>query len=142
EVEERIEEAKEITQTSISSSEGRFYSPLVKNIAATEGISQSELDSIKGSGKEGRVTKNDILKYVENRSSGAAGPVADKATAPTAEPVNQAPVVPVSGEDEIIEMTRMGKLISAHMVQSVQTSAHVQSFVECDVTNIWNWRNK
>jgi len=142
EVEERIEEAKEITQTSISSSEGRFYSPLVKNIAATEGISQSELDSIKGSGKEGRVTKNDILKYVENRSSGAAGPVADKATAPKAEPVKQAPVVPVSGEDEIIEMTRMGKLISAHMVQSVQTSAHVQSFVECDVTNIWNWRNK
>lgn len=133
----------------VVSSEGRFYSPLVKNIAAKEGISQQELDAIAGTGKDGRVTKNDILAHVQSR--GVAAPVAPAAPAPAAPkpapkaaPAPSKPAVPVSvnGEDEIIEMTRMGKLIAHHMVASKSTSAHVQSFVECDVTNIWNWRNK
>lgn len=127
------------------SSSDQFYSPLVKNIAKAENISVAELDSIKGTGKDGRVTKHDILAYVENKKSGNVAVSAAQPSTPAATPVKQAPsAVPVSvnGEDEIIEMTRMGKLISHHMVQSVQTSAHVQSFIEADVTNIWNWRKK
>lgn len=149
EVEKQVETAKETTQAPIENSADRFYSPLVKNIAAAENISQSELDKISGTGKDGRVTKNDILGYVENRSSEKVKPqqaVASQPAAPEkATPAETAkPKSPVSfsGEDEIIEMTRMGKLIAHHMVESTQTSAHVQSFVECDVTNIWNWRNK
>jgi 2-oxoglutarate dehydrogenase E2 component (dihydrolipoamide succinyltransferase) len=130
----------------------RFYSPLVKNIAKKEGISQAELDTVPGTGKDGRVTKNDIKAYLDSR--GSAPKVADTpqpvaelpkvetpAPAKTQEKTVEAPVV-ASGDDEIIEMTRMGKLISKHMVDSVQTSAHVQSFIEADVTEIWNWRNK
>ena len=144
EVEKQFDSAVQATQSPIESGEGRFYSPLVKNIAATEGISQNELDEISGSGKEGRVTKDDILNYVENRSSQTQP---QKSTQPASKPQSiEAPkpkaAVSVSGEDEIIEMSRMGKLIAKHMVDSIQTSAHVQSFVECDVTNVWNWRNK
>ncbi|MBF4983429.1 2-oxo acid dehydrogenase subunit E2 [Nonlabens mediterrranea] len=123
-----------------------FYSPLVKNIAKEENISLQELESINGTGSNGRVTKNDILSYVADKKAGktttAAAPQT-KTTAPASAPV-QKPAAPVSvnGGDEIIEMTRMGKLISHHMIASVQTSAHVQSFIECDVTNIWNWRKK
>lgn len=137
-------------QVDFSSSE-RFYSPLVKNIAKAEGISVAELDQIPGSGLEGRVTKDDILAYVKNRaqsSSTAASIETPKASvsqpqtsSPKAQQVVSTPVS-VNGEDEIIEMSRMGKLIAHHMVASVQTSAHVQSFIEVDVTNIWNWRNK
>lgn len=135
EIVQQVSEAKALTQetTVVSSSEDRFYSPLVKSIAEKEGISQAELDGLAGSGKDGRITKNDILAYVANRAS-APAPVTAKSAAP-------APVMR-SAEDEIIEMTRMGKLISKHMVDSIQTSAHVQSFIECDVTNIWNWRRK
>ncbi|WOD43248.1 dihydrolipoamide acetyltransferase family protein [Hwangdonia lutea] len=138
--------AAQETVAPVSSSEGRFYSPLVKNIAKQEGITQEELDAIIGSGKDGRVTKNDILNYLENRGSAKK----EEAPAETPKPVTKAepqqktapaPVV-ASGEDEIIEMTRMGKLIAHHMVESTQTSAHVQSFIEADVTNIWNWRKK
>lgn len=131
-----------------SNSEDRFYSPLVKNIAKAEGISQSELDAIPGSGLEGRVTKNDIMGYLKSRGSSAAATSAQTASAvasPASEakkPAAQAAPVSVNGEDEVIEMTRMGKLIAHHMRASVETSAHVQSFVEVDVTNIWNWRNK
>ena len=146
EVEKTVEVAKEATQSVIESSGDRFYSPLVKNIAAQEGISQSELDAIPGTGKEGRVTKNDILGYIENRGKASAkAEVSQTPVTPVAtktEPSKPATPISVSGEDEIIEMTRMGKLIAHHMVESVSTSAHVQSFVECDVTNIWNWRNK
>ncbi len=145
--------AKDATQpVAVSSNGERFYSPLVKNIATAEGIAQSELDTIAGTGKDGRVTKNDMLDYLKNRGSEANVPVKEapaavvetsKVSTPTtqASPKQAAPVS-VSGEDEIIEMTRMGKLIAHHMVESVQKSAHVQSFVECDVTNIWNWRSK
>ncbi len=150
EVEKQVETAKQATQTPIENNGNRFYSPLVKNIAAAENISQAELDGISGTGKDGRVTKNDILGYVENRSSPktqSQQAVVETKTSETPKPQTSEPakpktVISVSGEDEIIEMTRMGKLIAHHMVESVQTSAHVQSFVECDVTNVWNWRNK
>ncbi len=145
-VEQTIAIAKE-TVTPVTSSEGRFYSPLVKNIAKKEGISQDELDAISGSGKDDRVTKNDILNYIESKGNSKAG-VTPVVQAPIVQnkvvekpKADSAPIVS-SGEDEIIEMTRMGKLIAHHMVESVQTSAHVQSFIEADVTNIWNWRKK
>jgi 2-oxoglutarate dehydrogenase E2 component (dihydrolipoamide succinyltransferase) len=135
----------EVASSVVQSSDTRFYSPLVKNIAASEGISQQELDHISGSGKDGRVTKNDILQFVENRRSQPVKTEVKQSIAET--PVKEskaASAVPVSvnGGDEIIEMSRMGKLIAHHMVESVQTAAHVQSFIEADVTNIWNWRKK
>ena len=143
EVSKTIETAKETVTASDFSNSDKFYSPLVKNIAKTEGVSVAELDSISGSGKDGRVTKNDILSYIENRGTKSVQketPVAAKApAAPKSQP---AATIPVQDGDEIVAMDRMRKLISHHMVASVQTSAHVQSFVECDVTNIWNWRNK
>jgi 2-oxoglutarate dehydrogenase E2 component (dihydrolipoamide succinyltransferase) len=154
EVAQTVVAAKETAQPVISSGD-RFYSPLVKNIAKEEGISQAELDTIPGTGKDGRVTKNDIKSYLQSRSS---APIADKQPQATEEVKVESKVEPAaeqktpqtpapkpvvsSGDDEIIEMTRMGKLISKHMIDSVQTSAHVQSFIEADVTEIWNWRNK
>mgnify|MGYP003776158945 FL=1 len=137
--------ALETVSSVVQSSDSRFYSPLVKNIAVAEGISQQELDQISGTGKDGRVTKNDILKFVENRSTQPlikeTTTINKEATQKESKPVSTTPVS-VNGGDEIIEMTRMGKLIAHHMVESVQTSAHVQSFIEADVTNIWNWRKK
>jgi len=140
--------AKETVAAPIASNGARFYSPLVKNIAKQEGVTQAELDALPGSGKEGRVTKNDILDYVANKGSQTqqvqakpAPPKAVAAQASTSTQTEKAPII-ASGDDEIIEMTRMGKLIAKHMVDSVQTSAHVQSFIEADVTKIWNWRNK
>ncbi len=118
----------------------RFYSPLVLNIAAKEGIGIAELENIPGTGNEGRVTKKDILHYVANRG-----------TAPTpapAAPVQQAvvhqpqPAISHSGNVEIIEMDRMRKMIAEHMVRSKATSPHVTSFTECDVTNLVKWREK
>jgi 2-oxoglutarate dehydrogenase E2 component (dihydrolipoamide succinyltransferase) len=129
----------------------KFFSPLVKNIAKEEGISIAELENLQGSGKDGRVTKEDILKYIETHKSGVEAPKAVE-TAKTAEPIKaaapvvqksqQAVPVSVNGGDEIIEMDRMRKLISGYMIASVQTSAHVQSFIEVDVTNIVKWRDK
>lgn len=133
-----------------NSPSGKFYSPLVKTIAQKENISMAELEAIRGTGKDNRVTKNDILAYVENRGKAGEQNLATKSVENTSS-VNSpktsstnAPVAPVSvnGQDEIIEMTRMGKLIAQHMTNSVQTSAHVQSFIEVDVTKIVNWRNK
>lgn len=125
----------------ISSNGTRFYSPLVKNIAKKEGISQTELDQILGSGKGGRVTKNDILSYLESRTETSTSTPTPPAPMQTASP-NSVTATVSSGADEIVEMTRMGKLISKHMMNSVQTSAHVQSFIEVDVTKIWKWREK
>jgi 2-oxoglutarate dehydrogenase E2 component (dihydrolipoamide succinyltransferase) len=145
-VEEPITAAKEATQAPVQSTSERFYSPLVRSIAKNEGIQQTELDTVPGSGKEGRVTKNDILEYIKNRGQQTATPsqpVAQPASQVSSQAASQKAVpVSVNGGDEIIEMTRMGKIIAHHMVESVQTSAHVQSFIEVDVTNIWNWRNK
>jgi 2-oxoglutarate dehydrogenase E2 component (dihydrolipoamide succinyltransferase) len=135
----------EVSSKIVQSSDTRFYSPLVKNIAASEGIYQQELDTISGSGKDGRVTKNDILKFVESRSSqDVKTEVKQVITDIRVKESKAAPAVPVSvsGGDEIIEMSRMGKLIAHHMVESIQTAAHVQSFIEADVTTIWNWRKK
>ena len=132
----------------ITSNEDRFYSPLVKNIAKQEGVSQAELDAIEGTGSEGRVTKNDILEYINTKSTNRPKqqPVQKDEVQPVkvseSPKVEKAPLVVSNGDDEIIEMTRMGKLIAHHMVESVKTSAHVQSFIEADVTKIWNWRNK
>ncbi len=124
---------------------GRFYSPLVLNIARTEGIAMNELELVPGTGKDGRVSKKDILAYIKNRT---AAPVISSAAAqaPAASSVPAAPVhkvdVPVYPGDEIVEMDRMRKLIADHMVMSKHVSPHVTSFVEADVTRIWNWRNK
>ena len=121
----------------------KFYSPLVKNIASSEGISVTELDSIAGSGKDGRVTKEDILKYIGNRHKPVAVSETVQPTTQNAQPETRNPQpVSVNGGDEIIEMDRMRKLISGYMVASVQTSAHVQSFIEVDVTNIVKWRDR
>lgn len=127
----------------------RFYSPLVLNIAGKEGVSMTELESIPGTGNEGRVTKKDILQYVANRK--AAPPSSSPAPeAPRPAPASPAPAsaaaapapAPVSGNVEIIEMDRMRKLIAEHMVRSKATSPHVTSFMEADVTNMVNWRNR
>ena len=137
-VEEIIEKAVATVSEPVNfSSSDKFFSPLVKNIAKQEGISIAELEAINGSGKEGRVTKEDILKFVESRKSNVAAPVSKPIT------INQQPTtISVNGGDEIVEMDRMRKLISRYMMASINTSAHVQSFIEVDVTNIWKWREK
>lgn len=116
---------------------GRFYSPLVRNIAEEEKISMVELESVNGTGKEGRVTKKDLLSYIETKKSGVI-------TAPTSNGHGQPKPQPISisGGDEIIEMDRMRKMIAERMVISKQTSPHVTSFVEADVTGVVSWRNK
>ena len=152
----------ETSSVHVNGSSDRFYSPLVKNIAKEEGISFEVLDQIAGTGKDGRVTKDDILSYVKN---GVDKPVAEEVASKTVQPVQKVessedasqekvkeettntavaekPKMQVSRGDEVIPMTRMGKLIAKHMTDSVSTSAHVQSFIEVDVTNIVKWRNK
>jgi 2-oxoglutarate dehydrogenase E2 component (dihydrolipoamide succinyltransferase) len=138
-----------------SNGNGRFYSPLVLNIAASEGVSMSELENIPGTGNDGRVTKKDILQYVSQRKSGTrrgeAGFVSSQKSASIyetpqlraqpSEPDNYR-VTTYTGNVEIIEMDRMRKMIAEHMVRSKQTSAHVTSFTEADVTNIVMWREK
>lgn len=158
EVVEEISQAVEMAKETASSakqnhgSSDRFYSPLVKNIAKREGISMAELDAIEGTGLEGRVTKTDILAFVSTKQSSkipAEPPkvekqiskTVDKSLQPLVEKQQTPRVISTEG-NEVIEMTRMGKLIAKHMVESVSTSAHVQSFIEVDVTNIVNWRDK
>ena len=151
-------EAVEVTQErpqQSGSSAGRFYSPLVLNIAASEGISMSELEQIPGTGNEGRVTKKDILQYVSNRK--AAGPRKQESAQPQPEysqpqktsiepnaqlSTQSSQITTYSGNVEIIEMDRMRKLIADHMVRSKHTSPHVTSFTEADVTNLVMWRDK
>tara|TARA_R110002049_G_scaffold80909_2_gene205726 strand:- start:1604 stop:2998 length:1395 start_codon:yes stop_codon:yes gene_type:complete len=167
ELEVAVKTAKETAAAPVLDYSGsdRFYSPLVKNIAKQEGISIAELDSISGTGNEGRVTKNDILDYIasEKSSGGQSNEVkAGKSEQTPARKVEQVvESVPVKKEevkqeqvnptaekeepsngDERIPLSRMGKLVAHHMSASVATSAHVQSFVEVDVTNVVNWRNK
>lgn len=142
--------AKAVATTSVAENmdDGRFYSPLVKNIAKNENISAEELAQIAGSGMNGRVTKKDILAYVENRHTAPqtvapSAPVAPapKVAAPKATQ-SAAPAISTSGNVEIVEMDRMRRLIADHMVRSKHTSPHVTSFIEADVTNLVNWRNK
>lgn len=155
EVEKTVVAAINTTSTPKPSNAGgaRFYSPLVLNIAKEENVSMTELENIEGSGNEGRVTKRDILAYVQNRSSiPASAPVntPTTATAPAAQPAAQntpapafkAPKVTLMPGDEIIEMDRMRKIIAENMVMSKHVSPHVTSFVEADVTNMVKWRDK
>lgn len=149
------------TPTAANSNTGatlvRFYSPLVLNIAQSEGISMTELEQMQGTGQDGRVSKKDILAYVASGKKGqvAAAQPAQSAPAPVAQsaavPATPTPAPAVNteksvgvftGNVEVIEMDRMRKLIANHMVNSKQTSAHVTSFAECDVTNMVLWRNK
>ena len=147
-IEKAIEVAKETVLAPVDFTESdKFLSPLVKNIAKEEGISIAELQTISGTGKEGRITKADILEYIKNRGNQpkvtATPSLMVDIIAPVATPVAaKAAPVSVNGGDEIVEMDRMRKLISGYMVASVQTSAHVQSFIEVDVTNIVKWRDK
>lgn len=138
-IEKIIEETIETTSIPKSSDSNKFFSPLVRSIAQKEGISGAELESISGSGKNGRVTKKDILAYLSKRST-APTTTYKPSTVSTAEITS--PSIPVMEGDEIIEMDRMRKMISDHMVMSKHVSPHVTSFVEADVTNIVNWRNK
>ena len=149
EIEQQISAAVETADAGPISknSNGRFYSPLVRAMATEEGISQAELDQITGSGKDGRVTKNDVLEYISGcRKAAAPAPAASVPAPAPAKPAapsaTQAPTITAKPGDEIIEMDRMRKLIADHMVNSVHTSPHVTSFVEADVTKVVNWRNK
>src|SRR5688572_21529339 len=122
--------------TAVSNSGGRFYSPLVRNIATSEGIAQSELDQIAGSGHDGRVTKSDILHYLENRSQPQISKSTTSYTPSETAPTTKTTSVSVDSGIEIIEMDRMRKMIAEHMVRSKHTSPHVTSFVEADVTDM------
>ncbi len=136
----------DITKSVDFSTTDRFYSPLVKSMAAEEGISLSELNSINGTGSEGRVTKQDVLDYIKiNKTQENDTLQVQKSISEPAEAIvskNSSSVTSVSGADEIIEMDRMRRLIADHMVMSKQTSAHVTSFVEADVTNMVKWRER
>jgi 2-oxoglutarate dehydrogenase E2 component (dihydrolipoamide succinyltransferase) len=144
--EEQSEEEEEIVEGDYSTAK-RFYSPLVKSIAKKEQISLKELEQIPGSGKDNRVTKEDILSYLKDRKEGkTASPKEEKAPPAgtgKAQEIKKidAPTVTAASGDEIIEMDRMRRLIADHMVMSKQVSPHVTSFIEVDVTNIVNWRN-
>jgi 2-oxoglutarate dehydrogenase E2 component (dihydrolipoamide succinyltransferase) len=131
-----------------SGDSSRFYSPLVKSIAKQEGISVSELDSISGSGQHGRVTKNDILAYIPNKGKNGSTQTATVTTTATSSVQEtqvvqmKRPAVSLMGGDEIIEMDRMRKIIADNMVMSKQVAPHVTSYVEADVTNMVQWREK
>ena len=133
-----------IPQQTNESANTRFYSPLVKNIAKTEGISIAELDCIPGTGEANRLTKKDLLTYLAQRTTAPQTPDSSpKVTAaPTFVEQQKDSTTVVNGEDQVIEMSRMAKLISHHMTESKNTSVHVQSFVEADVTELWDWREK
>jgi len=150
-IEKQIESAQPLAEPMSNDGVSRFYSPLVLNIARAEGISMSQLESLPGTGKEGRVTKADILDFVANRGTGSANAPASAlavATSNAAVISTQTPAkvevkssISLNPGDEIIEMDRVRKMIADHMVMSKHTSPHVTSFVEADVTNLVNWRN-
>jgi len=155
EIEQQIEQvvSSNHIETSVNTTPGRFYSPLVKNIANQEGITQEELDNIQGTGAGDRVTKNDILDYLNTKRT-SINPIVKKqevislstqqeeTSKKDSIEKDQQPSFELNEGDEVIEMTRMGKIISQHMTKSLATSAHVQSFIEVDVTNIVNWRKR
>lgn len=157
EIEKQFNSATQNVQSTASmNGSDKFYSPLVLNIAKTEGISMTELENLNGTGSNGRVTKRDVLAYVENRGSAQVAQTSsnDTAPVPTTVPASKpaaqpavkkeihAPKITLMPGDEIIEMDRMRKLIADHMVMSMSVSPHVTSFVEADVTNLVMWRNK
>jgi len=152
-IDSKIENSKELVDvnensarlfdenTNHFSDDKRFYSPLVRSIIKKEGIELKELKNIPGSGKNNRINKNDILSFIKSRNQ------TDTLTSNLDE-INNSPKVDyssqsiISQDDETVQMSRMGKLISKHMQDSIKESAHVQSFIEVDVTNLWNWRNR
>ena len=144
-VEQAVTTTTQNNPTTITNDGDRFYSPLVRSMASEEGIEMTELETITGNGKDGRVTKSDMVTYLKTRGAAPAKTETEtkkaaptpKVAAPSHTPVN----IPNTGGTEIVEMDRMRKLISAHMTMSKQTSAHITSFVEADMTNIVNWRN-
>ncbi len=143
ELEDNIEIIKNKISNSNINSKNRFYSPLVKNIAIKEGINQDELDKIKGSGKNNRVTKNDILFYIKNKKQHTKDDEVNSLQQNTQNIItNEQKISTQTSDTEIIEMSRMRKLIASHMVMSKTTSPHVTSFNEVDMTNIVRWRNK
>lgn len=149
-----VSAAEKVGQEPAKSNSDRFYSPLVKNIAAQENITTEELDTLHGTGSEGRLTKDDLLAYIQTRKGNTAPEIANPSAAAIlanrpdqiVSSASVKPAVPssasISGGDEIIEMDRMRKLIAEHMVMSMQTAPHVTSFVEADVTNMVMWREK
>ena len=143
---DEIKIAQETVQI-ITKESSKFYSPLVRNIAQEEGISLEILQTIIGTGKDQRVTKKDILTFIKNRSS-AEMLINEKSTQTIISKTKAVETavgkkgISLTGNDQILEMTRMEKLISNHMKSSIQTAAHVQSFIEVDVTNLWNWREE
>lgn len=158
-IEKQIEAAQPLSEPLSNEGGSRFYSPLVLNIARAEGISMSQLETLPGTGKEGRVTKADILDFVANRGNASVNVSASSSAQAVSTPaVASSPAAPVSVQtpakvevkssislnpgDEIIEMDRVRKMIADHMVMSKHTSPHVTSFVEADVTNLVNWRNR
>ena len=144
-LEEEIENVNKVVNSS-SLDGNRFYSPLVRNIAKKEGISHDELDLIPGTGKDQRLTKSDLLNYLKMRRSQKVNlnftydqkPISE--THPSKNSLIKKPNF--AGQDQVIEMTRMEKLISKHRRSSLETSAHVQSFIEVDVTHLWDWREQ
>ena len=142
------QEIKEIEFETLKSTQrsGRYYSPLVRSIAKKEGIESEELEKITGTGKGERLTKKDLINYLKTRetSQTSNSPTvklnSNDKKGLTSLAINEK--ISISGEDKIIEMSRMEKLISEHMKSSLETAAHVQSFIEVDVTNLWEWREK
>lgn len=163
-VQQKVQEAVVVAPVKTAAANGsssRFYSPLVLNIAASEGVNMSELENIPGTGNEGRVTKKDILQYVSEKKAGGhktesrgqqenmvipiakvEQPASNNQQSATADKPTSNQLVSYQGNVEIIEMDRMRKLIADHMVRSKQTSPHVTSFTEADVTNLVQWRDK
>ena len=132
-ISESIVAAKIAIAHIITDESSQFHSPLVKNIASQEGISPEELEKIKGTGQGERLTKHDMISYLKSR---------DQKIIPVVQHKETPKINNMGGQDQVIEMSRMAKLTAAHMINSKQTSAHVQSFVETDVTALWNWREK
>jgi len=149
-VSKTVEDAKAMVSPQTSGNNSEFLSPLVKSIVKAEGLSQEELKRIKGSGKDNRITKKDILAYLAQRGS-SFHTTLEKQTTESSNPSSPiystktttgSGIISKSDGDQIIEMTRMAKLTADHMIRSKQTSAHVQSFIEADMTNLWDWREK
>ena len=149
-VSKTVEDAKAMVSPQTSGNNSEFLSPLVKSIVKAEGLSQEELKRIKGSGKDNRITKKDMLAYLAQRGSSPLSAsekqmLVDPSPADAVSPIKtvaESGIIPKSDGDQIIEMTRMAKLTADHMIRSKQTSAHVQSFIEADLTNLWDWREK
>ena len=139
EITESLEKSADIILKTdkVSTSNKGFLSPLVKNMIKKEGITSDELTKIKGTGKDKRITKNDILSFLSNRNV-----IFHKTIESDSNIIQQERLDVSDFSDEVIEMTKMGKIISQHMTDSVKISAHVQSFIEVDVTNIYNWRDR